>query len=218
MNDLKIEVPKGFIKSLNDFNQDMKTIFSEYYIYPDGRVISESKNNKYDIGKHFCITDYKFLEEYKDYIIHFNSDIIYRTIKDNKKDIKYICVENGIIKFIGDKLDIDIGTVIHMNGIKSLTILDPIYNMSTDIGFNVKNVDFEFSTDDVIDMVENKYKNISYESYRCRITREVIPGLKKSHSIAFTFNDMDDDNLFCMNIIAKRATLTSIHSYTCIRM
>ena len=219
--DIKIEIPKGFLKSLNDFNQDIKTIFSNYYIYPNGMVISKKHNNISMLGKHLCITDYVFLNDYKDYVINLVSDTVYRVIKDNKKDIKWLSIDNGgNIKLCTNDNDISIGYIVQPDSIETAAILD-VYNLSNktydDIINNLNNIRIQLSEEDVLSLTKNAYKNIVAGEYKCRITRELMPGLKKSNKVDIYFNDnIEDERLFNMYVIVERNKLKSYHQYTCI--
>lgn len=225
-----IELPKGFLKSLNDFNQDVKSIYDKYIIYPDGTVVSDN-SCKYKIGEHFCKTNFsmrKIDEFFNSFVIEFDSDSIYRAIKDNKKYIKYIRIDEDVsvhltgqsLTELGTPIDLDIlvGQCYLMDSYK-VNKCDKLYSSANIcISEKVPNT-IIISDEDVEQLVKNQYKNYSLDRYSTRITREVIPGLKKSHELSLSFYDNDnDDRLFNIRLIARRGTLISYHMYTCIYM
>ena len=230
-----IELPKGFLKSFNDFNQDAKTIYDKYFIYPNGIIISD-KSYKYTIGGHFCKTNFslsKIDNVFDNLVIEFDSDIIYRTIKDNKKGIKYIRIDDdNTIHLTGETstefgtaIDLDI-TIGYWHDYYATEFESPImdklsntFNLATTcINEKLPNT-ITISDEDVEDLVKNHYKNYNLGKYSTRITREIIPGLKKSHELTISFYDNDkDDRLFNIRLIATRSSLTSYHNYTCIFM
>ena len=219
IENITMDIPKGFLKSLNDFNQDIKNIFSSYYIYPSGLVISKSSNELCKLGNHFCITNYVFLDKYLNFIINLESDVVFKTIKEYKKYIKTISIKNGNIELNTDDSDFVIGRIIDSNGIEA-TSLKNIYSSVISISDNIVDKDpyrIQISDDDILDLTKNAYKNIVSNKYRCRITRELIPGLKKTHKMDIHFNDnIDDDRLFNMHIVVERSQLRSYHNYVCI--
>ena len=61
--------------------------------------------------------------------------------------------------------------------------------------------------------------NIHRDKYKTRITKEVIPGLKKSHDVVLDFFDHNKDkSLFYLGIKVRRGYCTSYHIYTCLHM
>ena len=213
MEHTKIEINNKFIKKLNDLNQDVKYLFDIYYIFPNGIIASHKKHYKLIKGMHYGKTEYKLFDDCLD-IIKLNSNNIYTAIKEHKKHLKFIEVRDDEIFLIGEE-DYRIGNIIKTNSINIKDILFDIAGYDQTIE-NFTSV-IELSSDDVESMVKNEYRNIKYKDYRTRITKEIIPGLKKSHSISINmYSDKDDNNLFGLCIKNIRGSMTSFHMYKCI--
>lgn len=221
MDNKIINLPKGFLKQLNDLNQDAKTIYDKYYLHPDGVITSEPKFYKYKIGSHFCKTDFtlsRIDECFNMAIVEFDSDAIYRGIKDFKKYINCIAINDDLsLHLIGENdTDIVIGCIYKTNSIKTFKFSDT-YLKAIDVIKDIIPNTITISDDDVEDLVKNQYKNYGYDKYRTRITREVIPGLKKTHKLRLSFYDnAENGKLFNMRLVSIRTSLTSYHNYTCI--
>lgn len=212
------EFKKGELNKFNDLNQDLKTVFSTFFLYGDGCVLGESVLHK---GKHFAYTNFKMFFEYpEDVILKFNSQAIFKAISDNKKNIKAISIVDNSIFLIGDSIDpIIIGDVINVNLILENTSED-IMLFHRILNRDSHGVDVvQLTTDDVHRLVKNEFINITQHKYRTRITREVVPGLKKSHELILDFCKHDTDKtLFHLIIKSIRKSCVTYHWYTCLFM
>lgn len=207
---------KGELNSLNKLNQDLKTIYKTYVLVGTGtfNCIGEPVINK---GKHICKTSYIFPNiDMNQYLVSVNSTKVFQAIKDNKKSIIGYDVIDGDIYFISEG-----------DNKWQIGSLSPCYefvynkyapqffesvSLYTPSIYNVK-----LSEDDVIKLTQNEYLNISCDKFRTRITREVIPGLKKSNTVSIHFSEIPDSpNLFRLIIDVARASVKSIHMYTCL--
>lgn len=217
IDSITIGVTKKIIKGLNDINQDLKTIFSEYYLYPDGIIVSEPEKYLYNVGSHMCKIEYLPVEELKSYILKLYSDKIYKTVKDYKKIIDSISVESGTIYLSGDGQKFHVGELIDIDSIKAKTI-EKIYLDSVEkfnkCSLNTKRMTID--AEDVEALVKNEFRYANIDKYSTRVTRGIAPGLKKSHSLSIWFNDLDDERLYNMMLDVERATVHSYHIYTCI--
>lgn len=218
MDNSTIEIPKGFLKKLNDLNQDAKVLFNNYYLYPSGIVVSQPDEYKYSVGKHFCTTRYKFIDENDDKILRFNSQRIYSVIKDKKKFLTHIEMVDNTIFLTGEDIKEPIGEYFYPDSMQ-ITKLNSEYEYilkSMEI-VNTSKPDVHLDEYDVEAIVKNEYRNVSSGRYKSRITNKIIPGIKASHDITISFYNNDtDDRLFNMMIEAGRAMLHSFHLYTCI--
>ena len=202
---------KGELNSLNNINQDLKTIFSTYALCESGLCVGENVLNK---GIHWCTTEYKLPGMVSTDIPVINSTNVYQAVKSNKKDIIGYAIKDNkdIVLITNSSAEHKIGVVMAKTDIAFAPYDKKICDISS-IPQSIKHI--ELSEDDVEDMVKNDMKNISWSKYRTRITREVIPGLKKSHTVSICFSDIND-SIFNLMILTSRATITSTHVYKCI--
>jgi len=213
------EFKKGELNKLNNLNQDLKTIFNNYIILDNGFIYGDSILRK---GTHMVHTQFKMFFEYPDsYVIRINSKDLFETIKNNKKIITCIRIIDNIIYLGGEESLFKIGDMISFRWSQlSNELMEYMSLINLMVEDNKSNSTFTIlSTEDTIDLVNNEYKNIRKNKYKTRITKEVIPGLKKSHEVVLDFFDhTKDKSLFYLGIKVRRAYCTSYHIYTCLHM
>ena len=200
---------KGELNSLNNLNQDIKTIFKTYAII--GNTISGAPILRK--GTHHTLTQYVFpAVNTETHIVVIESGDLFQCIKTDKKNIKgYRIEDNGDLYLIGDSVSFPIGYVLNKDSIAAKPFIESVKSL-----FQEQTVStVKLTEDDVEDLVKNAMKPIQSNQYRTRITREVIPGLKKTHDVFISFSDIDDKT-FGLHIVANRATCVSYHSYKCL--
>ena len=214
------EFKKGELNKFNNLNQDLKTIFDYYYIYNDSQyVFGEAKLHK---GKHFVCTSFKMFFEHPNCALRFCSQQIFEAISKNKSKIKYITIIDSCIYLGGD---IDLIRIGQMIDLKSTDSDMSMYNtINTEhvndiITEQLSSHIIHLTDEGIKDLVSNEFINVSENRYRTRITKEVIPGLKKSHEVGLWFSKhTKDSSLFYLTIIVERNNCTSYHRYTCLYM
>ena len=217
INDFTIELTKKDIKALNDMNQDLKSIFKSYYISGDIAInVPPEPVMGASCAKIISPAALTLIQTYfQGEPIKIISDNLYRVIKDHKKEITSLSVKNSDI-FLDGKESYHIGRV---NIFINLLTSDENIKQFKDANelFDSFTPDIELSETDVIGLVSNEYRNINYESYRTRITRQLMPGLKKKHYVHISFED-DNDELFLMKLMVYRDTIISAHQYRCLKL
>lgn len=209
---------KKEIKKLFDFNQDAKNIFSIYSSSPDNIIVGDSILNR---GEHFITNGY-YLSNSKDYIERFNSVKIYDYMKNYKKIINKLCIDNfSSIYFDADGMgtELNIGYCssfdLANSGIKDkLSAVKEYLSVLSNPNFQY----IEMGQEGATKLVGNGIIDLESGKYKTRISRELIPGLKKKDYIYAAFLDTDDKNLFKVVLKAERQTskCTSYHIYTAI--
>ena len=201
---------KGELNKFNNINQELKNIFTDYYMDNTDLIFGTSKLHK---GKHFVSCDYRFPFEFNDDIyLQFQSQSVFEAVSKNKKYIKSLRINNNIVLY-GDEFAADIGSYINKSFVTAKT------NLNLELLDKSPDVTMDLTSDAVEKLVKNAYINISEGKYRTRITKEIIPGLKKSHNISLAFiGHSTDKSLFHLLVKADRGVLTSCHIYTCLYM
>ena len=215
---MKYEFKKGELNKLNNLNQDLKTIFNNYIILDNGFIYGDSILHK---GSHMVHTQFKIFFDYPDgYVLRINSKDFFETIKNNKKDISFISIDDNKLYLGREDSLFKIGDLIQFRWSQlsnELIEYMSLVNMMID-NDNPKTF-VTLSTDEVIELVDNMFINIRRDKYKTRITKEVMPGLKKSHEVVLDFFDhTKDKSLFYLGIKVRRAYCTSYHIYTCLHM
>lgn len=213
---------KGIISPLYKFNQDVKNIFTEYIVFPSGMTVGVPKLEK---GFHFVIDGFDISEYINKNIfgIRYNSKSIFDGLKIDKKNTDGLSISNDSDiyyynssekKCIGENIGI-----IHINEMSIPKHLSPFVSMNFNkfneivTGFTPQ---ISLNKDDVKALVGNEIINIDAEQYSTRISRELIPGLKKSDKVFIDFIDVNG-LLYQIIIKAIRSSTTSFHCYTAIR-
>lgn len=209
---------KKEIKKINDFNQDAKNIFTEYYILPSGIIIGESTLLR---GIHFILLNDNLPIENK--VLSFNSKDIYTSIKDNKKNITNLLFVNSDIYF--ETIDINKNLIIGQYYTTEESLpnkinanKDTVSKIISDYISIQSNETVNIDTNDVESLVSNGVLNITAGKYMTRITKELIPGLRKNDNINILFYDDINPELFKIVIQVNRSKskMISYHVYTAI--
>lgn len=208
---------KGELNKLNDLNQDLKTIYDSYVLTSSGIIFGESLLHK---GSHMVRTDFKlFFDCPEGYVIRIFAKMLFTTIKDNKKKITLMKSDRNVLCIGNDDELFMIGAITKDTPItmyKDLRGHDITADMNLDPD---NNISITLSSNLVEALVANEYMNVRQGKYRTRITKEVIPGLKKSHKVEITFFDHSKEKTqFFMSIKVHRNRCVSYHTYNCLFM
>lgn len=200
---------KGELNSLNNLNQDLKTVFKTYSLI--GNMISGVP--LLGKGTHHALTQYIFPDLCSEtHILVIESDPLFKCIKTDKKNIGgYRVGDNDDLYLFTDTETYHIGYVIKRDSIAA----EPYMKSLKLYCHNNTVTTIKLSSEDVEDLVKNSLKHIQSDKYRTRITREVIPGLKKTHDVYLGFSNIDEKT-FGFHITTNRATCITYHSYKCL--
>lgn len=212
-------IPKDtkLLKRLNDINQDAKTIFGDSFtIYPTGLIVMDENPNRFMIGNHygFCeINDMGF----NPISLSFNSKNFYRMMKTIKKA--------NISGFeINDYGDVDVvfagitsaELVVAEKGVPVKIIPRILTAMHTDTIPDIQytaNDCYDIGNDNVLRLFGNARYVVDSNGYRCRITKQLIPGLKKSHKVYAKIETTDTDDIGLLTLNVDRGAIKTMHQY-----
>lgn len=200
---MKTEFKKGQVKQIYEFNQEAKNIFDQYMFKNNNLVIG---NTVYK-GTHFIEQGF-ILDD--DVVQYFDSNVIFKLLKTGRKNITEWEDRDGHY-FINDT---EFGSC-----------LDEVFNYETEcnvlkryIGlFNGAFSGVNISEEEVYDLMKNNVLTIECDDYKTRISRKLIPGLKKKHELKIRFYPSDNKDIFFMHIRVDRGVLISHHIYQCIK-
>lgn len=203
---MKVNFVKGQVKQIFDFNQEAKHIFERYMFTPNGFVVGEHNF----IGTHYIEKGFNFqnIEEIQEFI----SNEIYELLKTGRKNITEWERSNNFLYTINGKV-FGYGVPYTDNDYFTMTSKANKFAWSFINSSHILNL----NEDDVYDLTKNKIIDIKCGEYSSRISRKVIPGLKKSHKVQIRFYESDLTNVFYMHIKVDRKVLVSHHIYQCIK-
>jgi hypothetical protein len=211
--DYNIEITNIIKKWLYGINQELKTIYTEYNIYPNSYVDGELGFTN-SIG----IDHYSFIKNNifpKEFIITLNSKKIYKAYDKYKKGFRNIIFNNNTIyitSYLNDELiQIDIGTYINIESIMGINMIKKsteIFQMF--VNFNKHIVLTEENSDEI---KKNGIIDIEYP-YHFRIVKNVVPGAKSPFIISLQFNENDEYSYSVVIQNDKEYTM-AYHKYIC---
>ena len=197
------------LTKLNKINQDTKNIFSPYYSIIDSFIIGESAMN---VGQHFCeLKDYDIytlFDRSKSEMITLNPEIIYHTIKDKKKYIEYLIVEDNKIYLKTDTESINIGQyetitdTINEYIAKKLSIINEYQPISI--------IDDEGLEEILSGGCYTHYQG----KYRIRLIKKFIPLINKKLEIYINTFDSESDSIF-ITLLKYEKHIIVYHFYKC---
>jgi hypothetical protein len=205
------------IKKLNDLNQVAKKVFKKYHIFPGGIIVCDENDSCCNKGIHFGITDEKVLCMLpENLVLSLSTETIFKVIKDRKKDIKYLKVDNHSLFLAGDDIEFLIGSVLPVEEINGEMIQlkalaeEGIKNCADSEDISVTLVD-SLCNNELI--VFNKGDGL-----KLRMTKELTPGIKNSFKVSVTMvGDLNDKSLFNTYIRVIRDNMITYHQYKCVR-
>lgn len=216
-----LDFDKKQIKKLNEFNQITKNYFNYYYMFDNGLLIcrDHEKFKKAQKGFHFCVSTINPLCDMDDgKIFALTSDCVYKIIKDRKKDITGLALENDNILFsLTENNMFNIGKIYDYSKLPK-DLMDN-YNIAMKTMKQCSESErYDILHDDVTTLMTNGIINYEKKGYKLRITRELIPNLKKDSNVSIRFFDIPKDtSLFHVVITVTRDEIVSYHKYTCIK-
>lgn len=216
-----IEYDKKQIKKLNDFNQITKNYFQHYYTFNSGLIVcrDNEKFKKAQKGFHFCTTTiFPICEIEKLKTIGLTSDYVYKIIKDRKKEINGLIIENNEILFsMGENAACKIGNILELTNLPN--DLKDNYNLAAKtLNQCLMGTKYTLSDDEVTTLMTNGIILYQQDGYKLRLTKELIPNLKKDSTVNIQFFDIEkEESLFHVVINVEWEDINSYHKYTCIR-
>lgn len=231
MECINIARDNKFIKAINDINQEAKNVFGDTYILcPSGMILCDSNAiGRPTVGRHIGSTEFKFfnISDLPNLLVHGKN--IYRVFKNIKKHISGFVIDESanINMVLNDMKPEDLIITEKKLPVRMTTDVASLYSNTIDIDEIIKLYKKAFgSSDNVISLtpesveglVKNKYFVANDGKHFCRITRELIPALKKDNDVSIAFDEHTDPSLFTMYIRVKRSTMTTLHVYTCFYM
>lgn len=208
-------IDKKQIKLLNDLNQITKKVFARYYIFSDGFLIPSPGERQIKGGFHFCVSPdtQRILEifELTEQVVYINSNDLYKTVKDNKKIITHILVESSKI-YLTD-------------GAETKFVIGGYHKPTEAVGKNYARARVKYENSDKshisAEMVESLCANnivaFSDDNYKVRLTKELVPNIKKDFPMSIAFIPSDDENVFETLILLKKDEVVNCHLYKCIK-
>lgn len=219
---ITIELDKKTKKNIYDINQDLKTVFGKYNIYPDNVIISNNISQMPSLHCAMLKSRDNFPKEFDNIVVSFNSTSIYTAYnnKEFKSHITHIFLDNGFI-YIGDSEECreQIGSYYHLQSINGKK-----FKIFKDIATDVIN-DFESQLQLHEDTIKKLCKGslIKIEppikKYKTRFSKGVIPGLKKSTEVDICFRDhIANNSLYHIILCNTRSKVLTYHQRTCIEI
>lgn len=210
-----IESNSKKLKIINDMNQVAKKLGSKYHVFPNGLSIVPQDHGFIDRGFHFCVNSkYEKLNELLDTtrVMTFESQDVYKTIKDFKKNISHILIErdNIFLQTDGDK--IRIGGLASINTIEKLKSQ---YNRA--IKLINKDGSTRLTDGQVTSLYDNEMITLQKEDKRVRLTKQLFPNLRKDSEMSVNFFDLEDKKLFEVLLSYEKDNVQNYHAYTCIK-
>ena len=202
---------KGELKSLNDLNQDLKSIFTVYALCRHNICVGTPILHK---GFHFGTTKSVLPGiDYSNTVVVIDSVKLFQAVKNNKKDISGYVINDSILNLFSKDSLFEIGRVISVDSYEANRYIKPLESIPE---LKLSELHLKQLSPLVVEnLVKNEIHNISDDKYRTRISREVIPGLKKSHNVFAGFSDIDDYT-FRLYIRANRSCVDTMHVYKCL--
>jgi hypothetical protein len=202
---------------LNDFNQVAKKVFKKYSIFPGGIIVCKEDEGCVVKGCHYAFTEKTILDNIPDnMIISLSAEAVFKTIKDRKKEIKYLKLDNHSIYLAGDDIVFLIGSIMPVedtdNELNQFLIdaKDGIEYCSTSVNIQKSLVE-ALCNNEIISFDNNN-------GHKIRITKEIVPGVKDAFDVSVTMVDIPSDkDLFRTYIRVNRDELISYHRYTCVK-
>jgi len=207
---IKIELTKKFKKKLYDINQDMKTLFFKYNIYPDNIIISNNLDMPSFHGAKL-IDRIDFPDEFDSIVLSLHSRQIYDVYSDHKSELDYIFLVNGFIYLGNDETKYEIGSYYSEDGTNSLKFVG-LKQHTTEI-INEFNPTISLDSEKIEKLYKGSLIKIAPENkkYKTRLSKGVVPGLKKSSLLDIEFHDHEENDF--LYFITLRNTRNKVYTY-----
>jgi hypothetical protein len=218
MNEIISSLVSKDIKVINDFNQISKKIFKNYYIF-NNILVCNNEDANINKGQHFAFTINNPLNNLlEDKLLYITTDNIFKTIKDQKKNIKQININDDNELFISGDNELKS----HIGKIMDHTKMDDnITQLFINANYYIKNSlnTFNFLSKEIKEsLCDNNLIIYKKDDYKFRLTKELIPNLKVEYPINIVFFDIPQNlDLIEVLICVDRGILKSFHKYICIK-
>lgn len=208
-------IDKKQIKLLNDLNQIAKKVFARYYLFSDGFLIPSPGERQIKGGFHFCVSpttqDILNIFELSEQVVYIDSVNLYKAVKDNKKVITHITIEASKI-YLSD-------------GAEQKFLIGGYHKPTEAVGKNYAKARVKYENSDKhpvgADMVEslcaNNLVGFSDDTYKVRITKELVPNIKKDLPMSVAFIPVDEEDVFELLLLLKKDEVVNCHLYKCIK-
>jgi hypothetical protein len=210
-----IPVTSKDVKFINDINQVVKKSFLHYFVVRNGVAFTNMESRAMDNGIHFSfIENIERLKELipipERYAVKLSSAAIYTTIKDNKKHLKHIKIEN-------DQVFLQIENDFVLIG-EYVLVEEEVHNNYAGAVFRMQKKEDITLLDSTIEaMLNNEIVTHSDGENKIRITKSLFPHIKVGVPISITFLNLDDPSLFEAMVSITKDNVTNFHVYTCIK-
>lgn len=220
---IKIPIDKQFKKELNDINQELKQIYSSYYIMPNGFIYGNVSGSKIIGETHYAKINRDFIDGI---IMEITSESIYKlyttkgmkatisnlVLDDENNKIYIECIKDNIVTpvIIGEYFNKD-----------SIGIISTLKTKEFDMNLIINFQTMKFIDEEVCDGLKtNEVYDIEYlDRYYIKLARNIIPGVKKTHTAEIQFIETSEnisDVSYTTIIKVNRGIVTTYHIYHCI--
>lgn len=209
------------LKVINDLNQVLKKVYKRYTIFSNGFIIpTTTEDSMVSGGIHFSIIPPETVKKLQDIfnlnltsdtyslIVELDASAVFKAIKDNKKDLSSLSFIDNHIYFQGKDM-YPIGFVQQDSNVE--TYLKKVLELHTLFDL------VELSEEVVESLSNNNMAILGKEEYKVRLTKEVIPNLKKDMLVHIGFRNDSEPTLFQIMIKTTKNDISSFHFYKCIR-
>lgn len=214
-----IPVDSKKIKVLNDINQVLKKPFIRYYFDSGFAFTHPEYIEKMSSGFHFSyVNPSKYnvddlLPHKEGYMIEISSDLLYKAIKDNKKVITDITIENNLIAFTGNSYTFPIGRYV-----KITEDMIKLYNKCLDIYRDKDIVDMQKIDNSSIELIyANEIVNCGKGDKRIRLTKPLIPHIKSGLDLYLNTKDTDNPGIFEASVVLVKSGIYNFHVFNCVK-
>jgi len=211
-----MELTSKDIKKLNEFNQIVKRVFNGIYIFSDGIIMTDPEiGNRVNKGVHFATTSIQPIDNIpSNYYMSLKCDKIFKFIRDNKKNIRYLTIDGGDLYIdLKDESKEIIGRIFDADDnlyLKKRAISNTIEYHKTHSSLVSQNV--------IESLSDNEIYTYGDDEYRVRITKELLPALKRDMKVNISFRDeVGDPTLFYIILSVDKGDVITYHMYKCIK-
>lgn len=208
------------VKPFNDLNQIVKKCFNIYFIFRNGLICSPTGEYVKGINKgtHIAFCEslvkeiYAFIESHyrieEGKFISFISDQLFTALKEKKKLLESIKIEDNVISIFRDKEEFTVGYIANVDEVD----LESGQLLAKHIMRN-DHISMNFSIEGLLN---NELVTITKDDCKARMTKELIPVLKKDSNIYYNIMNGSKDR-FKLLIICESKGVRLLHVYTCVK-
>lgn len=214
-----IDVDSKKLKVLNDINQVVKKPFDRYY-FLNNVVFANLSNISLDAGVHFSYVDpdkyslKELLPHKENHVIELISEIVYKAIKDYKKVITKLSINDDKIYLTGDGNTFLIGRYVPVS-----EEIIKLYETAADYikDHPVSSME-EINEKDKASMYANEIVNCGSGDKRIRLTKPLLPNITMKSDIYVKNLDIEDNpNIFSSIVLLVKSNVLNYHIYNCVK-